>query len=286
MRKFRIGFQMVCTCDRMRGVAPETAWTESGHLAVAGSDIADWCGLSQSARNMLVGNSRETALPSEYGFLCRFNRDVMQFIVDNRLSFANCLGIGIHQIKTQLRVEAKKHWTLHAKHLKTQHVQKASMDDVAEIRHAFCDLVIHNEDHKYGRTCLYCPQLYGQCILNTFWGADGVFEEVDTSPSEADRIVRAMLPAAVRRSCSCGIARENTGVDQTVPEAYVIMKRKKGFSSGRSLIPCHKKWLRKLHQAIGKLLAHWFQVEIQDATFDVSDTVEAAMKIKKFCMLR
>ncbi len=63
------------------------------------------------------------------------------------------------------------------------------------------------------------------------------------------------------------------------------MKRKKGFTSGRSLIPCHKKWLKRLHQAVGKLLAHWSQVEIQDATFNVSDTIEAAMKIKKFGIL-
>ncbi len=151
---------------------------------------------------MVVGNSRETVLPSEYEFLSCFNHDVMQFIIDNRLSFANSFGTGIHQIKTQLGVEAEKEWTLHAKDLKTQHVQKASMDDVAEIRRAFRDLGIRNEDHKYGRTCLYCPQLYGQCILSTFGNDDGVFEEVGTSPSEAGRIVGAVLPAAARRSCS------------------------------------------------------------------------------------
>ncbi len=82
------------------------------------------------------------------------------------------------------------------------------MDDGKEIRAAFQDLVIHNEDHRYGRICLYCPQLYGQGIQSTFWGADDVFEEVGTSPTEADRVILALLPAAVMRLCSWGIARE------------------------------------------------------------------------------
>ena len=217
MPRFRVGSKLVCNCDKLRGMAPEAAWSESGPLAVAGSDIADRCCLSESAKKMLTGNSQGTVLPSQQQYVGRFVDDVMRFIVDNRLSYATVLGTGVSAMKAQLKAEAEKHWSLHVGYLRAQGMDKASVEDVEELRSTFRGLVIHNEDHKYGRICLYCPQLYGQCIQSTFWGEDDVFEEVDASPTEADRVIRSMLPTAVRRLCSWGIARENIGVDQTVP---------------------------------------------------------------------
>ena len=117
MRRFRVGSELVCNCDKLRGIAPEAAWSESGLLAVAGSDIADRCCLSESAKKMLAGNSKETVLPSQQQYVSRFVNDVMRFIVDNRLSYANVLAAGVSAMKAQLKAEAEKHWSLHAEYL-------------------------------------------------------------------------------------------------------------------------------------------------------------------------
>ena len=107
------------------------------------------------------------------------------------------------------------------------------------------DCVIHHGDHEQFRLTLFCPQLYFQGALNT-WKDPELFEQLPISPQEAQLRIQQAFPTW---SYSWGFRQK-----ATLPYGFVLLKRKKDWQEGRTLISYFQSYQSTLLKAVSRCL--------------------------------
>ena len=135
-------------------------------------------------------------------------------------------------------------WSQHRQQLHN-HI---SHHDITQFTKLFPGAVFHNEDKRATSLRIYCPCLYFECLKNTF-SDDNVFKRLKASP---DSLIQATLLTLQRR-----FKKQYPwalGKGRTLPNAYVLPKRKKQFLSGRPIVSFFAAPFRPMLNCIAKLL--------------------------------
>ena len=135
-------------------------------------------------------------------------------------------------------------WSQHRQQLHN-HI---SHHDITQFTKLFPGAVFHNEDKRATSLRIYCPCLYFECLKNTF-SDDNVFKRLQASP---DSLIQATLLTLQRR-----FKKQYPwalGKGRTLPNAYVLPKRKKHFLSGRPIVSFFAAPFRPMLNCIAKLL--------------------------------
>lgn len=101
------------------------------------------------------------------------------------------------------------------------------------------------------------PKLFADLVSKTIVLDENVFQPINVSLKDATNILKSSMPEAIVVDCKWAFPKQRRQGQQlhTIPEAYIIPKGKNDFQKARSIIPCTRHWLRKLHRGVGRLLA-------------------------------
>ncbi|CAE7738998.1 unnamed protein product, partial [Symbiodinium necroappetens] len=115
--------------------------------------------------------------------------------------------------------------------------------------------IIHNEDHANAHLMIYCPNVYNQAAVNT-WMDKKTFL-LDKSPEDIKADMARQTPATVRKHY-----KKLLDYNEPIPYGYIMMKRKKQWSNGRTIIAysntCVGRLLRVAALALQQMLkATW-----------------------------
>ena len=152
---------------------------------------------------------------------------------------------GIPAIPTRVLEELwTTSWTQHSQHLH-DHI---SHYDITQFGKLFPGAVFHNEDKRATSLRVYCPCLYFECLQNTF--SDGkVFQRLEASPESLIQSTLTKLQRRFKKQYPWSL-----GKGRTLPNAYVLPKRKKHFLSGRPIVSFFAAPFRPMLNCIAKLL--------------------------------
>ena len=112
-------------------------------------------------------------------------------------------------------------WSQHRQQLHN-HI---SHHDITQFTKPFPGAVFHNEDKRATSLRIYCPVLYFECLKNTF-SDDNVFKRLTTSPDSLIQTTLLTLQRRFKKQYPWAL-----GKGRTLPNAYVLPKRKKQFLS-------------------------------------------------------
>ena len=119
----------------------------------------------------------------------------------------------------------------------------------AKVRQTFHGLILHNEDHHVDRLCAYCPIRYFELINKTFFD-DKVFTVCNCHPVLLKTRLQHKIDPHLLKRCKWGF-----NFAHPLPNAYILPKGKKMYTSGRPIIASRKSACGKILQVTGKLLA-------------------------------
>ncbi|OLP89200.1 hypothetical protein AK812_SmicGene29372 [Symbiodinium microadriaticum] len=111
-------------------------------------------------------------------------------------------------------------------------------------------------DHANAHLMIYCPNVYNQAAVNT-WLDKKTFLLLDKSPEDIKADMERQTPAAVRKHY-----KKLLDYNNPIPYGYIMMKRKKQWSKGRTIIAysntCVGRLLRVAALALQQMLkATW-----------------------------
>ena len=135
-------------------------------------------------------------------------------------------------------------WTEHSQHLH-DHI---SHYDITQFTKLFPGSVFHNEDKRATSLRIYCPCLYFECLQNTF-SDEQVFTRLQVSPESLIQSTLTKLQRRFKRQYPWSL-----GKGRSLPNAYVLPKRKKQFLSGRPIVSFFAAPFRPMLNCIAKLL--------------------------------
>ena len=70
-------------------------------------------------------------------------------------------------------------------------------------------MVIHNEDHAYSKTLLFCEKGYAEMVRGTFLSrGNKIFQRIGVSMEEATTFVRESLPEELKQ-CKWAFGKES-----------------------------------------------------------------------------
>ena len=114
------------------------------------------------------------------------------------------------------------------------------------------DFVIHNEDHANNHIMIYYSQVYNRAAVNS-WADRGVFTELSETSEQLKRTTEQHIPISFTKQ-----QRRLVDFDKDLPYGYIMMKRKKQWSKGRTSVAygstCIGKLLKLAALAIEELL--------------------------------
>ncbi|CAE7802215.1 unnamed protein product [Symbiodinium necroappetens] len=115
--------------------------------------------------------------------------------------------------------------------------------------------IIHNEDHANAHLMIYCPNVYNQAAFNT-WMDEKTFLLLDKSPEDIKEDMERQTPPVVRKHY-----KKLLDYNKPIPYGYIMTKRKKQWSKGRTIIAysntCVGRLLRVAALALQMLKATW-----------------------------
>ena len=120
--------------------------------------------------------------------------------------------------------------------------------DITQFTKLFPGAVFHNEDKRATSLRIYCPVLYFECLMNTF-SDDNVFKRLKISPDSVIQTTLLKLQRRFKKQYPWAL-----GKGRTLPNAYVLPKRKKQFLSGRPIVSFFAAPFRPMLNCIAKLL--------------------------------
>ena len=129
-------------------------------------------------------------------------------------------------------------WRQHRQYV--QHTPVIDWHIVSGVKQQLTGLLVHCEDHFPGHLRTFCPRFYSQSVSRT-WKDLSVFTPLDGDEQHWIREGAANVPKTLVRRYSWGIDKH-----AALPEGYVLLKRKKAFATGRSIIGYHSFVLKKL----------------------------------------
>ena len=92
------------------------------------------------------------------------------------------------------------------------------------------NFIIHNEDHANAHLMIYCPNIYNQAAINT-WMDEKTFLLLDKTPQDVKEDMERHTPPSVRRHY-----KKLLDYTKPIPYGYIMMKRKKQWLKGRTII--------------------------------------------------
>ena len=119
--------------------------------------------------------------------------------------------------------------------------------DITQFTKLFPGAVFHNEDKRATSLRIYCPVLYFECLKNTF--SDDNVKRLKTSPDSLIQTTLLTLQRQFKKQYPWAL-----GKGRTLPNAYVLPKRKKQFLSGRPIVSFFAAPFRPMLNCIAKLL--------------------------------
>ncbi|CAE7207108.1 unnamed protein product, partial [Symbiodinium sp. KB8] len=116
--------------------------------------------------------------------------------------------------------------------------------------------IIHNEDHANAHLMIYCPNVYNQAAFNT-WMDEKTFLLLDKTPEDIKEDMERQTPPVVRKHY-----KRPLDYNKPIPYGYIMMKRKKQWKKGRTIIAysntCVGRLLRVAALALQQMLkATW-----------------------------
>ena len=135
----------------------------------------------------------------------------------------------------------KQQWHLHSASVQQHH--RLDWRLVQRCKQALNPFVVHCEDHHPNHLMVFCPQFYFASVLRT-WSDPLVFEPLSSSSDELRSWLFAQIPAALKRQYPWGVDLKGS-----LPVGFVLLKRKKQFLKGRTIVSYLHAPLRKLLNA-------------------------------------
>ena len=112
------------------------------------------------------------------------------------------------------------------------------------------EYIIHNEDHANAHLMLYCPNIYNQAAYNT-WMDTSTFQCLDKTEEEMKAYMKANTPKSVSKHYG-----KLLDYSKPLPYGYIMMKRKKAWQKGRTIIAYSNTCVGKLLRITAIALQH------------------------------
>ncbi|CAE7219993.1 unnamed protein product [Symbiodinium sp. CCMP2592] len=120
-------------------------------------------------------------------------------------------------------------WKQHLDQLNEE--ERFNFKSVQKLKQFFNDnFVIHNEDHCSGHVMLFCPNLCYSTQWTT-WTDETVFTRLPYAPREYQQAFAQQIPQDLRKRYSWGFKS-----DPRCPRGYIFMKRKKQWTTARTIV--------------------------------------------------
>ena len=101
---------------------------------------------------------------------------------------------------------------------------------VQECKRALEEFVVHCQDHHPNHLMVFCPQFYYASVDRT-WADPLVFQELNSQPEELLAQTFEKIASSIRQRYSWGIDAAGS-----LPVGFVLLKRKKLFVKGRTIV--------------------------------------------------
>ena len=145
----------------------------------------------------------------------------------------------------------QQEWTLHTKQLQQEPRLTHKI-----IKHIISlppdEYIVHNEDHANAHLMVCCPNIYNNAAYNT-WMGKATLHLLDKTPHQIKVEMRHNKPKQVSKHYS-----KLLSLDKPLPYGYIMMKRKKSWRNGRTIIAyantCVGKLLKVTALALQQLL--------------------------------
>ena len=224
----------MCRCVQIRNQFSGLP-TTGGHVFASAEQIA--AQIPGDLGVHLLYNSRTPVFPNQEQY---FQKAEQQFI-----RWSKRHGIPLHWV-SEFRVFVSSQWQLHLAHVeRTRHCDASSslltMKKAMFLKkHVLKDFVIHCQDHQPGHFMMFCPCLYYESSVRT-WNAPDIFEQLEGSTEFHRQTTLQAIPAWVRKEYQWGL-----DTSASLPYGYVLLKRKKQFLVGRTIVAYRGTILAKL----------------------------------------
>ncbi|CAE7824317.1 unnamed protein product [Symbiodinium sp. CCMP2592] len=126
------------------------------------------------------------------------------------------------------------------------------------------DYITHNEDHANAHLMVYCPTIYNQAAYNT-WMDKQTFRILDKDPEEIKQDMQSNTPKVVAKHYAKLLAYE-----KPLSYGYILMKRKKRWATGRTIIAYSNTCIGKLLKIAALALQQMLRITWPNHFGDVS----------------
>ena len=223
--------QPICHCSDIAKFFPELPKT-GGHFYAEARDIA--CRLDPDLAMHLVHNSHTPVFPNK-----------TTYIKDAQQRFDRwCKRQGLPTLtSSQFTDFLEEQWQQHSIHHKRRALREATltMKRVMYLkRHVLKYFTVHCQDHQPGHLMMFCPLLYYQASLST-WNVPDVFQKLDGSKESHLQDALRSVPTWIKKRYAWGVDEK-----ASLPYGYVLLKKKKQFLSGPTIVAYRGSILAKL----------------------------------------
>ncbi|CAE7805157.1 unnamed protein product [Symbiodinium sp. CCMP2592] len=126
------------------------------------------------------------------------------------------------------------------------------------------DYIVHNEDHANAHLMIYCPNIYNQAAYNT-WMDKQTFRMLDADPAEIKQAMKNNTPKIVAKHYA-----KLLDYAKPLPYGYILMKRKKRWAKGRTIIAYSNTCIGKLLKIAALALHQMLRITWPNHFGDVS----------------
>ena len=137
----------------------------------------------------------------------------------------------------------EQQWPIHLQHIDQD--KAFTRSQAQSIRNTTSNhFVIHNEDHKAAKLMAYCPIRYYKALQKT-WLDPSTFEVLQMTPPQLQTYATQLIPGRIQHTYQWGIKS-----NATMPTGQCLLKAKKNYEKGRTILNYRGFILTKLLQAI------------------------------------
>ena len=222
----------LCSCHRFKQQHPEWS-TIDHHIVCEASSLTD---IPVEFQNILTASSSSAVFPSEFFLKTKITACIKTWCKNNHINFPNKINMINNWVAGQIKTHKEQ----------TQQTNRISTIQIKNIQTYFNGLIWHCADHEATNLILFCRLSYARCLSNTFYSCKDVFSRVQGSPTDYTVIIRQMVPNSIRK-----LIRKQT--KHTLPNAFILPKRKKNFASGRPVIRYNSSPYLFIFRAAGRL---------------------------------
>ena len=116
-------------------------------------------------------------------------------------------------------------WSQWGKHLAAVPDKALKATETQPIKQKLEGLIIGPEDKAPHRLHVFCPKLVADMTKATFMD-DTIFEQIHTTPEQAELMLANSLPERVRKQCRWAFRKVKGKEKVLLPRAFILPKRK------------------------------------------------------------